>query len=150
MSLLVGIGPAVASVTLQVPQDHPTTQAAINAAPPGETIFCIRIYGENLIIDRSVSIVAGSFDPADPRSNTTILDGGRGTVITVKAGVAPGPTFTGLVIRGGRTGSHAEPDIRRPLLSHWQRARLDEGHRVRRYVRRSDLAGTSVLRRRRH
>ena len=105
VSLLVGIGPAGASVTLQVPQDHPTIQAAINAASPGDTILVASgIYNENLIIDRSVSIVAGSFDPADPRINTTILDGGRGTVISVKAGVAPGPSFTGLVIRNGKDG----------------------------------------------
>ncbi len=103
--LLVGIDPAIASATLRVPQDHPTIQAAIDTASPGDAIVVAPgTYNENLIIDKSVSIVAGSFDPADPRNNTTILDGGGATAITVKSGVAPGPSFTGLVIRNGKDG----------------------------------------------
>ncbi len=62
------------------------------------------VYNENVVVDRSISLIAASFDAADPRNNTTILDGGGGTVISVKAGIAPGPSFTGLVVRNGLDG----------------------------------------------
>jgi hypothetical protein len=104
-SLSVAAVPVAASVTLRVPQDHPTIQQAIKAASSGDTIVVAPgTYKENVIIDRSVSIVANSFDPGDPRNNTTILDGGGDSVITVQSGVAPSPSFTGLVIRNGKDG----------------------------------------------
>jgi hypothetical protein len=97
--------PVGASETLRVPQDHPSIQDAINEASTGDTIVVAPgIYNENVIIDSSVSIVADSFDPDDPRNNTTILDGGGDPVITIRRGVAPSPSFTGLVIRNGRDG----------------------------------------------
>jgi hypothetical protein len=104
-SLWVAAAPVDASVTLRVPQDHPTIQAAIDAASAGDTIVVARgTYNENVTIGKSVSIVAESFDPGDPRSNTTILDGGGETVITIRSGVAPSPSLTGLVIRNGEDG----------------------------------------------
>jgi plastocyanin len=104
-SLVATIGSARASATLRVPQDHPTIQAAINAAAPGDTIVIAPgTYNENLIIDKSVSLTAQSFDASDPRNNTSILDGGGNTVVTIRSGVLPGPSFTGLVIRNGKDG----------------------------------------------
>ncbi|HEX2403571.1 MAG TPA: NosD domain-containing protein [Acidimicrobiia bacterium] len=103
--LSVAALPVGASVTLRVPQDHPSIQDAINAASTGDTIVIAPgTYNENVIIDKSVSLVAESFDSSDPRNNTTILDGGGDPVITVQRGVAPSPSFTGLVIRNGRDG----------------------------------------------
>src|SRR5688572_11550336 len=76
-SLLVAVVPADAAVTVRVPQDHPTIQAAIDASSPGDTILIAPgVYNENVIVDRSVSLVAATFDAADPRNNTAILDGG--------------------------------------------------------------------------
>ena len=104
-ALVAATGSARASATVRVPQDHPTIQAAIDAAAAGDTIVVAPgIYSENLIIDKSVSIVAESFDSSDPRNNTSILDGGRNTVVTIRSGVLPGPSFTGLVIRNGKDG----------------------------------------------
>ncbi len=99
------VPPASAAVTLRVPQDHPTIQAAVNAALPGDTIVIgPGTYYENVIVDKSISLIGENFDAADPRNNTTILDGGGGTVISVKSGITPGPSFTGLVIRNGLDG----------------------------------------------
>ena len=99
------VGPASAAVTLRVPQEHPTIQAAVNAASPGDTIVIgPGTYNENVIVDKSISLTGENFDAADPRNNTTILDGGGGTVISVKSGITPGPSFTGLVIRNGLDG----------------------------------------------
>ena len=103
--LLTAVGPATAAVTLRVPQDHPTIQAAVDAASPGDTIVIgPGTYNENVIVDKSVSLIGENFDAADPRNNTTILDGGGGTVISVKSGITPGPSFAGLVVRNGLDG----------------------------------------------
>ena len=112
-TLLIAVGPASAAVTLRVPQDYPTIQSAIDASSPGDTVLVASgIYNENVIIDWSVSLVAQSFDRADPRNNTTILDGGGGTVISVKSGITPAPSLTGLVIRDGLDGIL----VRSPIL----------------------------------
>ncbi len=104
-TLSVAVSPARAAATLRVPQDHPTIQAAVDAAAAGDTIVLAPgIYNENVIIDTSVSLVAESFDPSDPRNNPTILDGGGNTVITIRSGVLPGPSITGLAIRNGFDG----------------------------------------------
>jgi plastocyanin len=104
-SLVAATGSARASATLRVPQDHPTVQAAIDAAAAGDTIVIAPgTYNENLTLDKSVSLVGQSFDSSDPRNNTSILDGGGNTVVTIRSGVLPGPSFTGLVIRNGKDG----------------------------------------------
>ena len=104
-SLVATTGSARATATLRVPQDYPTVQAAIDAAAAGDTILIAPgTYNENLTLDKSVSLVGQSFDSSDPRNNTSILDGGGNTVVTIRSGVLPGPSFTGLVIRNGKDG----------------------------------------------
>ena len=104
-SLLTAIEPVGAAVTLRVPQDHPTIQAAIDASSSGDTIVIgPGIYNENVVVDKPISLIAERFDRNDPRNNTTILDGGGGTVISIKSGISPGPSFTGLVVRNGLDG----------------------------------------------
>jgi hypothetical protein len=93
------------SATLLVPEDYPTIQMAIDAASPGQVIdVAPGTYPERITIDTPVTIRGRSFDPADPRNNTTVLDGGGRTVVTVPKGVPPGLTLLGLVIRGGEDG----------------------------------------------
>ena len=94
-----------AAVTIRVPQDYATIQAAVNAASPEDTIkVAPGTYTENVTIDRSISLVAATYDQSDPRNNTAILDGAGGTVVTISRGIDPGPTITGFVIRNGNNG----------------------------------------------
>jgi hypothetical protein len=91
---------------LRVPEDYPTIQAAINAAEVADVIQVgTGTYNENLILDRPVTLTAAAFDAANPANNTTIIDGGTGTVtITIPANLIEMPTIRGFVIRGANMG----------------------------------------------
>ena len=105
LHMLVAADAVRAAVTVRVPQDYATIQAAVNAASPGDTVeIAPGIYTENVTVDRSISLVAAAYDQNNPGNNTVILDGAGGVVIRVLGGVVPGPTFTGLVIRNGSDG----------------------------------------------
>jgi len=105
----VPVPPARASVTIRVPQDHPTIQAAIDAASSGDTIeVAPGTYSGSITVDRSVALVAAQYDQVDPRNNTTILDGGREPVVVIPKGVVPGPSITGFVIRNGKDGVRSQ------------------------------------------
>ena len=107
-SLLSGAELAVASTTLRVPQDHPTVQAAIDAASDGDVIeIAPGIYTENLTVGKGVILRGQLYDESDPRNNTTILDGGGTTVVAIPTGVSPGPSLIGLVLRNGDDGIQA-------------------------------------------
>ena len=63
---------------IYVPTDYPTIQEAISHANPGDTIFVhTGTYYENVVVNKSVSLVAEDID-------STIIDGGaNGSVISV-------------------------------------------------------------------
>ena len=105
LHMLVAADAVRAAVTIRVPQDYATIQAAVNAASPGDTVkVAPGIYTENVTVDRSISLVAATYDQSDPRNNTAILDGAGVTVVTISRGIDPGPTITGFVIRNGNNG----------------------------------------------
>ena len=103
--LLVEADTARAAVTVRVPQDYASIQAALNAVSSGDTIkVAPGIYTDNLTIDESITLVAATYDQSNPRNNTAILDGAGVTVVTILRGLDPGPTITGFVIRNGNNG----------------------------------------------
>ena len=83
ISIVVTAGQAFAA-ELSVPQQYPTIQSAIDAAPPDATILVSPgTYRENLSISRPVSLrsVGGSAD--------TVIDGGRVAPVIVARGTGP-------------------------------------------------------------
>jgi IPT/TIG domain-containing protein len=88
---------------IHVPGDHPTIQGAIDASEPGDVIQVkAGLYRENITLNKAVSLVAESFDEANPTNNKTIIDGGgTGTTVTIPAGLTPMPTIRGFVIQNG-------------------------------------------------
>jgi len=70
-----------ASREIYVPEDFSSIQAAINNATPGDTVFVSQgIYYENIVVDKSVSLVGEN-------KKTTIIDGkGLGSVIIISGG----------------------------------------------------------------
>jgi len=103
---------ASAAATIHVPADHPTIQAAIDAAQDGDVIeIAPGTYRENVVLGKSVTLMAAVYDEGDPRNNTTALDGSGGTVVAVPSGVAPGPSLVGLVITNGVDGVRARSPL---------------------------------------
>ena len=103
--LLSAPPPAVAGTTIRVPEDYSTIQAAVDAASSGDIIdIAPGTYRETITIDRSVTVRGRFYDVADPRRNTTIVDGGGSSVITVTSGIRPQPLLVGLVVANGDDG----------------------------------------------
>jgi hypothetical protein len=103
--LLVAAPHAVAGTTIRVPEDYATIQAAVHAASSGDVIdIAPGTYRETVTIDRSVTVRGRVFDAADPRRNTTIVNGGGSSVITVASGISPRPLLVGLVVANGDDG----------------------------------------------
>ena len=87
--------------TLQVPDDHATIQAAIDASQDGDTIVVQPgQYPENLVIS-GLDIMLTSTAPSDPNVvQATVIDGqGAGTVVIITDGSTA--TVTGFTITGG-------------------------------------------------
>jgi hypothetical protein len=102
---LVAAPHAVAGTTIRVPEDYATIQAAVHAASSGDVIdIAPGTYRETVTIDRSVTVRGRVFDAADPRRNTTIVNGGGSSVITVASGISPRPLLVGLVVANGDDG----------------------------------------------
>jgi nitrous oxidase accessory protein NosD len=82
---------------VRVPQDYSTIQRAIDAAPPGARIVVARgTYYENLVIDKSITLVSRS------GSALTTLDGGRlGPVIFARGTDAESVEISGFAIVNG-------------------------------------------------
>ena len=96
------------ATTRIVPDDYPTIQRAINAANPGDVIQ-VRpgTYLESVTINKSVSLIAFSFNPDDPTQNATIIDSGEDdllSTIVISPGISPMPVIQGFLIRNGDDG----------------------------------------------
>jgi hypothetical protein len=90
---------------LQVPQEYPTIQSAINAAEPADIIQVqAGTYNENLILDRPVILTAETFDAVNPVNNRTMIDGGGGATITIPPSLTQMPTVRGFVISSSNVG----------------------------------------------
>ena len=102
---LIAAPHAVAGTTIRVPEDYSSIQAAVDAASSGDVIdIAPGTYRETITIDRSITVRGRVFDAANPRGNTTILDGGGSSVITVASGISPRPLLVGLVVANGDDG----------------------------------------------
>ncbi len=96
---------AVAGTTIRVPEDYSTIQAAVDAASSGDVIdIAPGTYRETVTIRRSVTVRGRVYDATNPRQNTTIVDGGGSTVITIASGISPNPLLVGLVVANGDDG----------------------------------------------
>ena len=97
------------ALVIQVPDDYPTIQTAINASGPGDIIrVSAGTYNENLVLNKPISLVAETYDQINPVNNTTIIDGGgSGTTILISPGLTQMPTIRGFVIRNGEDNIQA-------------------------------------------
>lgn len=102
-----------AAATLQVPEAFPTIQGAVNAASPGDLIDVAPGAYAGVVLDKAVTLRARVYDAADPRNNTTVIDGGTNSAIAVPSGVTPAPTVVGFNLRsrGADTVSLRSPAI---------------------------------------
>ena len=102
-----------AAATLQVPEAFPTIQGAVNAALPGDLIDVAPGAYAGVVLDKAVTLRARVYDAADPRNNTTVIDGGTNSAIAVPSGVTPAPTVVGFNLRsrGADTVSLRSPAI---------------------------------------
>jgi parallel beta-helix repeat protein len=88
---------------LQVPQDYPTVQAAINAADDWDTVIVAPgTYTENINFNGK-SITVRSENPEDLNTvQATIIDGGAdGSVVTFESQETAAATLAGFTIRNG-------------------------------------------------
>lgn len=92
---LINISFKLTSSTIEVPEDYPTIQAAVDAANPDDTIFvCNGTYKEHVNVNKTLTLTGQN-------KTTTIIDGnGTGTPLTI---TAPNVTVTEFTIRSGPT-----------------------------------------------
>lgn len=94
--------------TILVPQDYPTIQGAIDAAPGGGTILVSPgVYQENLrITGKAVRLVSSYVQSGDPASITaTVIDGqGRNNQSAITIKDSPGTEIHGFTIQNADNG----------------------------------------------
>ena len=83
------------SKTIMVPEDHPTIQAAVDTANPGDTVFVYNgTYEEHVIVNKTLTLTGQN-------RTITIIDGnGTGTPLTI---TAQNVTVTEFTIKSGPT-----------------------------------------------
>ncbi|HEY7706996.1 MAG TPA: hypothetical protein VH968_07500 [Gaiellaceae bacterium] len=124
--LVIGGGSAIAhgddGTTLVVDDDlacpsadHPTIQAAVDAAPPGSTIYvCPGVYDEQVEIAKSLEIVGKDFGnqdapivrPVAATPNSTSLTSGNPITAVIVADHAKDVEIEGLTVDGSTAGPH--------------------------------------------
>lgn len=89
---------ALSGTIIHVPADHPTIQAAINAANNGDTVLVSDgTYRENISFSGKAITVTSVNGPA-----TTIIDGGAvNSVVTFSTGEGSGSVLSGFTIQNG-------------------------------------------------
>jgi hypothetical protein len=94
----LGTREAAAATVLRVPQDHPTIQAAIDAAVSGDTVLVSPgTYVERIDFRGKEITVASTNGPA-----STIIDGNQsGTVVRIVAATGQAPVLRGFTVRNG-------------------------------------------------
>lgn len=100
---------ARAATVIRVPEDHPTIQAAIEAADPGD-IIQVRAgtYNENITLNKAVTLTAETFDQINPVNNTTVIDGSGGaSAIFIPPGLMGMPTIRGFIIQNSGSNIQA-------------------------------------------
>jgi predicted outer membrane repeat protein len=117
--LVAGASTAQADI-INVPDDYPTIQEAIDAADDGdEVVIAQGEYFENIDLDGK-AITVRSTDPTDAAvvANTIINGGGVTSVVTCHSSEGPDTVLNGLVItngddglEGGGLSCHASPTV---------------------------------------
>ncbi|HEX6270932.1 MAG TPA: right-handed parallel beta-helix repeat-containing protein [Anaerolineales bacterium] len=92
---------------IRVPEDQPTIQAGIDAAPDGGLVLVgPGTYTENIRIARKSVILASHFHATGDEQfiNSTVIDGNEGVAITVARTAGPDTMIIGFTIQNGDEG----------------------------------------------
>ncbi len=87
-----------AAAIYHVPDDYPTIQAGVNAAPPGDTVLVAPgTYGENVTLDEGTRLFGSGMD-------VTIIDGGGITNVVTSPYNVLNLTIQDLTVRNSQQG----------------------------------------------